>query len=492
MKFKLHFYLLACTSRTFLVLCLLLFSLHCLLAQNTVALRAANGQYVCAEGGGGGSVVANRNSRGAWETLILEDRGNGQVSLRAPSGHYFCAENGGGFEIVANRSAVGPWELFTLENLGNNQIALRAANGQYLCAEGSGGGPVVANRNALGAWETFTLEGTLNQPTATTPSTTPQASQAIPDSDMCWAASQPRGAGTFPNECGPNEEYQNGLCYTKCQPGYFGEGPVCWKPCPDGYRNDGAFCAKPAPYGRGAGYPWKFGDGFNLSSAKARCEKDNPQGCEQSGAIMYPKCRPGFHPVGCCICSPDCPAGFTDIGVSCAKPSYGRGAGTIPRNCGGGKVNQAGLCYVPCGAGYHGVGPVCWADECPGVFPIRCAAGCAKSSNDCLSAIVNQVITPLEMVANITGIVFSGGSSAVAKTAATTSAKTIAKESIKSQLQRKAKEIGKNLAEDAAENAATTFYEAQLTGEFSWEDLDPTGIANVVKAFNKPLCKDFR
>jgi len=40
------------------------------------------------------------------------------------------------------------------------------------------------------------------------------------------------------------------------------------------------------------------------------------------------------------------------------------------------------------------------------------------------------------------------------------------------------------------ENAATTFYEAQLTGEFSWEDLDPTGIANVVKAFNKPLCKD--
>ena len=316
------------------------------------------------------------------------------------------------------------------------------------------------------------------------------AAQPIPDADMCWAVSKPRGAGTFPTDCGPGMEYDAGLCYPKCEAGYVGVGPVCWRSCPAGYRDDGAFCAKPAPYGRGAGYPWKFGDGFDLSSAKARCEKDNPQGCEQSGAIMYPKCNPGFHAVGCCVCSPDCPAGFTDIGVSCAKPSYGRGAGTIPKSCANGKEYQAGLCYTPCGAGFHGIGPVCWADECPNVFPIRCAAGCARSSADCFNAVVNQVITPLEMVANIAGIVMTGGSSAVAKSAAKTSAKTIAKESIKSQLIRKAKEMGKNLAEDAAENAATTFYEAQLTGEFSWEDLDPTGIANVVKAFNKPLCKD--
>lgn len=38
---------------------------------NSVALQAANGQYVWAEGSGGGAVVANRNAIGAWETFKL-------------------------------------------------------------------------------------------------------------------------------------------------------------------------------------------------------------------------------------------------------------------------------------------------------------------------------------------------------------------------------------------------------------------------------------
>jgi len=36
-----------------------------------VALQAANGQYVCAEGSGGGAVVANRDAINAWETFKL-------------------------------------------------------------------------------------------------------------------------------------------------------------------------------------------------------------------------------------------------------------------------------------------------------------------------------------------------------------------------------------------------------------------------------------
>ncbi|RRB07308.1 hypothetical protein [Larkinella rosea] len=324
-------------------------------------------------------------------------------------------------------------------------------------------------------------------------SSNPIPGQAVPDADMCWAASYGRGAGTFPDQCGPGQEYDAGLCYPKCQTGYAGVGPVCWASCPTGFRDDGAFCAKPAAYGRGAGYPWKFGDTpFSLDGARARCQKDNPQGCEKSGEIIYPKCKPGFYPVGCCVCSPNCPTGFTDIGVSCTKPSYGRGAGTIPQSCSGGKENQAGLCYASCETGFHGVGPVCWANECPSVFPFKCAAGCAKSSGECISATLNQVVTPLEMVGNIVGIAFTGGGSAVAKSAAKTSTKTIARVTIKEQLKRKAREMGKELAESTVENAANTFYEAQLTGEFSWEDLDPTGVANVVKAFNKPLCKDFK
>jgi hypothetical protein len=92
---------------------------------------------------------------------------------------------------------------------------------------------------------------------------------------------------------------------------------VCWQNCPGGFRDDGAFCAKPGPYGRGAGYAlWDEG----------KCRRQNGA-CEKSGLIWYPKCRAGFHPVGCCVCSPDCVNGMKDIGVSCAKGSYGRGVG---------------------------------------------------------------------------------------------------------------------------------------------------------------------
>lgn len=178
-----------------------------------------------------------------------------------------------------------------------------------------------------------------------------------------------RGVGTVPTGCGSGQELDAGLCYDRCRSGYRGVGPVCWESCAAGFRDDGAFCAKPGPYGRGAGYPWKFGDApFDLGGARRRCERDHGAGnCEQNGLIIYPKCRSGFHNVGCCICSPNCPAGMTDIGVSCAKRSYGRGVGTVPTRCPGGKENDAGLCYVPCRSGFSGVGPVCWG-RCPAGF----------------------------------------------------------------------------------------------------------------------------
>ena len=196
---------------------------------------------------------------------------------------------------------------------------------------------------------------------------------------------------------------------------------------------------------------------------------------------MYPKCRSGFKAFGCCVCTPQCPSGMTDIGVSCAKRSYGRTAGKTMA-CGSGLVNDAGLCYRPCRRGTTGVGPVCWANSCPSEFPVACGAACATSSAACAESITNQVTTSLEMVSSITGIVFSGGASA---------GPTVAKQTIKNQLRRKAREIGKELAEETLENAATTFFEAQLTGEFRWTDLDPTGIANVIAAFYKPLCVDY-
>jgi hypothetical protein len=121
-----------------------------------IALQAANGQYVCAEGGGGQKLVANRDAIGPWETFTLTELGSGKVALQAANGQYVCAEGGGGQLVVANRDARGPWEEFTLTDLGNDKVALQAANGQYVCAIGGGGQDLIANRDALGPWETFT------------------------------------------------------------------------------------------------------------------------------------------------------------------------------------------------------------------------------------------------------------------------------------------------------------------------------------------------
>ena len=174
-----------------------------------------------------------------------------------------------------------------------------------------------------------------------------------------------RGVGVVPTVCPSGQVLDAGLCYPDCQSGYSGVGPVCWQRCPAGFRDDGAFCGKPQPYGRRS-YPWEFGDPpFDLGNARRRCERDHGAGkCEQDGLIFYPKCKPGFHNVGCCVCSPNCTGGMTDIGVSCAKKSYGRGAGAVPNRCQGGMEYDAGLCYQPCRSGFNGVGPVCWG-SCP-------------------------------------------------------------------------------------------------------------------------------
>ena len=131
--------------------------------QKFVVLRSNNGQYVCAEGGGGHEVVANRPAVGAWEVFQTAWNG-GKLSLRAFNGDWMCAEGGGGREVVANRNIRGPWETFgfldpqpNANNSDIDRIALRANKGQFVCAEGGGGHEVVANRGKRGPWETFSV-----------------------------------------------------------------------------------------------------------------------------------------------------------------------------------------------------------------------------------------------------------------------------------------------------------------------------------------------
>ncbi|KAG2447224.1 hypothetical protein HYH02_007964 [Chlamydomonas schloesseri] len=177
-----------------------------------------------------------------------------------------------------------------------------------------------------------------------------------------------RGVGSAISMCplGTFKDPHGALCYPACRPGFLPRGPVCWQAsCPFGYHETDIDCWKPTTtYGRGAGYPWRFGDiPFNYDAAGRRCRAENPQGCEMNGLIYYPLCKPGYVPVGCCTCSPACPKDMHDTGATCLKQNYGNGAG-VPLGCPLFMQQSGGLCYPACKPGFVGVGPLCWQFTC--------------------------------------------------------------------------------------------------------------------------------
>lgn len=149
-----------------------------------------------------------------------------------------------------------------------------------------------------------------------------------------------RGVGSPPNDCALEKEYDWGLCYPKCSPGYAGVGPVCWESCPSGYTDDGVTCRRDA----------------------------HIIGADNDACPWYDRCGLTFAG-GCSVC----PQGYDNDGCTCridvhifGKNTHTRGAGSVPDGCEQGKQYDAGLCYSPCLAGYHGVGPVCWGTCPPG------------------------------------------------------------------------------------------------------------------------------
>jgi hypothetical protein len=143
-----------------------------LTAPVAVHLRVASGQYVVAEGGGGGAVNADRWVTGGWETFTLEDLNGGTlqdgdpVAFRTSAGYYLQAVSGGGGAMLASDRAAGAWETFTIINLAQvgapiengTSIGLLSSGSYYVCAENGGGSVVNVNRSSVGSWETFVLE----------------------------------------------------------------------------------------------------------------------------------------------------------------------------------------------------------------------------------------------------------------------------------------------------------------------------------------------
>jgi len=124
--------------------------------------------HVSAVGGGGGGVRADRVTVLEWERFTLQQFATQTVdggavlpvfALRAHNGQYLCAEQqgGGGRHLTADRWAVGDWEKFRLEGVGGQAWVggIQTQRGWYWCAEDGGGSGVAPNRSEIGPWETF-------------------------------------------------------------------------------------------------------------------------------------------------------------------------------------------------------------------------------------------------------------------------------------------------------------------------------------------------
>jgi hypothetical protein len=313
-------------------------------------------------------------------------------------------------------------------------------------------------------------------------------------SDFCWKNSYGRGVGTIPDTCGSDKDKRGLLCYSKCPPGYSNpSGTVdCHQDCPGNFRDDGLFC-RLAEYGRGAGYAWQFKDGFSDSGMFERCQAAQGAGnCEKWGAIVYPKCQPGYSPFGCCICrptTPDCSAlGFVgQFDLSCTKKII-LGDPTL-MDCPQGLEYDAGLCYTPCEPGYIGVGPVCWGQ--PPAGWTDCGFGAGRDLEACTSAVSEQVLSVTELV---TFVATAGGSSATK--ISKLDAKKL-KDAVKKFTEEKVEELG-----DLSGKLVGWMSDVDDKGGFDTmepEDIarmvadlisffDPTGVSSIIAAFTYPLC----
>jgi hypothetical protein len=340
-------------------------------------------------------------------------------------------------------------------------------------------------------------------------------STGFAEQEFCWRDSETRGVGKVPSACQAGREHIGLLCYSNCGPNMQRVGFDCHSTCPAGMRDDGLFC-RAAEYGRGAGYPWKFGDPLNGDKQRERCEADSGRGnCEKDGLIYYPKCRPGYAQVGCCICrpaTPDCgKLGMSPgIDLSCAKKiAIGD---PVPGVCGPGEQSDGGLCYPACKPGSKGIGPVCWDGAPPGW--VECGMGAAKDANTCASIVFNQVASVGKLAMTIATLGESDAATSAASGAA--NASKIAKlkdlyakmktayETAKKEVPalQKAEEGFKTSAQGASKDKKFAMALNEASEAVTEEDLvraaaqiasivDGSGASSIVEAYTYPKCSKY-
>lgn len=163
------------------------------LEDDLVALRAFNGKFVLAEGGGGqglkvvsdkvnkhelfklvrvnsfgiltnnrqylsvidNTIKANKNKFADNELFHFVKFDNNKVGLKTNSGAYVKIDSEGSYIVKDNP---GFESVFYIEFLSDNTFRLRTLSGKYVTAVGGGGFMLRARTETAGDWETFKLE----------------------------------------------------------------------------------------------------------------------------------------------------------------------------------------------------------------------------------------------------------------------------------------------------------------------------------------------
>ena len=288
---------------------------------------------------------------------------------------------------------------------------------------------------------------------------------------MCWKKSKPNTAGKPLSSCPANKTKSAGLCYNKCKDGYTSDGAMlCYKKCPKGTKTSPGFCH------------FKFGS------------------------------------IG------KCPSPLKGLKPACMNTnSYNRGVGK-PMTCAPGQVQKGALCYPQCPSGFSHGGPVCW-QTCSDAHPVDCGAGCSQSSATCAKEITKMVLATGELVANIAGFALTGGAANAGMKTAKTAMKSgqkvaarialkkalkVGREQLSQKLQKRlgarvfayvgkksGRKQGSKLVQDYAKMVFEKASQKMLINQMSSDPtlaqvasmIDPTGVVDVVNAYNKPICE---
>ena len=192
----------------------------------------------------------------------------------------------------------------------------------------------------------------------------------------CWLDSYGRGVGRQPDKrsCGPGERDTPTECWLDsygrgvgripskrdCDPGQRDDGTSCWEDVKcNGFNDNGYYNYSWGSVNCTGGRPFRF-EGYNdcyktwiskltpncwgcgcvkkWSTDRQYCNNDE----EMYGGLCYPKCKSGYHAVGCCTCEPD---GGPRVTAWLKDRQY----------CNNNEEMYGGLCYPKCKSGYHAV-----------------------------------------------------------------------------------------------------------------------------------------